>query len=1051
MEEMLLEASGASFELVDVTDRLSTGLERLAKNSVDVVLLDLLLPDSQGLETFDRMHSQAPQVPIIVLSGLDDESLALEAVRKGAQDYLVKGEVDSRLLGRSIRYAIERHRTEKMLKRRAAELALLNDIGGRIVSVLDWERLLERAARMMQETFGYYNIAILTLNERGGDELTVRASVGALSDILLEDSQVELGQGMVGWAALHGETLLVNDVRQDSRYFNPRPARIETLSELSVPIIIGGEVTGVIDVQHPELDAFDENDKMVMETLADQIAVAMENARLYRSARQVDRLQVLSDLDEALASTLDPDEVAETTLEHVAAALDTSMGVLFHLSPHSGSPVRAFVLGRGWVDMSLEEDEEERLEDLLLRWEEKRKPIDLTSEDLVNLCPRGHRKLADRWHSPGLITPIRDEDDVVALLAVGGRSSQRPFTEEDRVLVQTAMNRVGDAMQNAWLFQASQMKSERLARLNAISSAAVSSLDLDTILCRVLDMTCEALGAAEGSILLRSGRSKSLRFAVTTSKDTTRLVGRSLEPGQGLADWTFRNRQAIYVNDVSKDSRWYSGIDEETGFETHSLLCAPLEHQDRVTGVIEVVNKHTGDFNDEDLNLLEAVASIAATAIENARLYADTQARAEELALLNEIGLALTSTLDYDEVVREAASHVRRLFQADGMFLLQTDLEMDDFCFVQTASGGETLYESPPCMSADSGLVEWLVKRQQPLLLEDGRSDPRFPQKADQYLEVDARSVMASPMLTPEGVRGLIAVLSEEEAAYDRDDLHILQTLGSTLTVALENARLYNEQKRLLREREETQAQLIHAEKMSALGRLAASIAHEINNPLQAVQGCLTLVDEEIQSEKREEKLERYLGIAETEIERISGIVRRMRDFYRPSSKKFEPTDVHEVLDGVLTLANKQLQHADVSVERDWFPDLPLVEANADHLKQVFLNMIINAIDAMPEGGTLRVMTRPDQMRVEEGHPPVAAARIDFQDTGVGMSPDIQERLFEPFFTTKDHGSGLGLSISFNIVRSHKGEILVESEKGKGTIFSILLPVEQVVEVKRND
>jgi signal transduction histidine kinase len=528
------------------------------------------------------------------------------------------------------------------------------------------------------------------------------------------------------------------------------------------------------------------------------------------------------------------------------------------------------------------------------------------------------------------------------------------------------------------------------------------------------------------------------------------LEGRFLEPGQGVADWALRNHQAVYVNNVREDSRWHSGIDEETGFETLSLLCAPLEHQDRVTGVIEVVNKRTGDFNDEDLNLLEAVASIAATAIENARLYADTQARAEELALLNEIGLTLTSTLDYDEVIREAASHVQRLFQADGTFILQADSDADDFCFVHTSSGGR-LIEPPPCISDEEGLVGWVVERQRSLLLEDVQADPRFPIGAEEYLEMEMRSLLASPMLTPEGVRGLIAVLSEEAAAFDRDDLHILQTLGSTLAVALENARLYNEQKRLLREREETQAQLIHAEKMSALGRLAASIAHEINNPLQAVQGCLTLVDEEVQSEKRENKLERYLGIAETEIDRISGIVRRMRDFYRPSSKEFEPTDMHQVLDGVLTLANKQLQHADVSVERDWCPDLPLVEANADHLKQVFLNMIINAIDAMPEGGTLRVTTRPDQVRIEEGDPPVAAARVDFQDTGVGMSPDIQERLFEPFFTTKDHGSGLGLSISFNIVRSHKGEILVESEKGKGTIFSILLPVEQVLEVKRND
>ncbi len=1224
MQEMLTESLGASFELVHAAKRLSTGLEWLTTDKIDVVLLDLLLPDSRGLETFDAVYNHAPHTPIIVLSGIENESLALEAVRRGAQDYLVKGQVDSKLLSRAVQYAIERKQAAEKLKRRAAELALLNDIGGRITSVLDLEDVLARAATMMHEKFGYHNVAILTVNHEAG-KLEVRAVAGAFSDLFLSAHQVALGKGMVGWVGAHGKTLVTNDVREEPHYINPYSDVVKTRSELSVPIQIGEEVAGVLDVQSLEYDAFDDDDVMIAETLADQIAVAIENAQLYeaaqrelterkqaeretrryaeeqaalyaitstvatsldpneltsnvldvilpvveadvgwvmlpgsslesppqiiassrdfspsmseeitvplascplyqssqngnsfpedeelifnchcisketlsstgmkkticvplktaqsllgvlslaweappaqieqallaaigrqvglalrnaqlyQSARQVDRLQVLSDLDQALATTLDPDEVVEITLQQIAAALEVPVGVLFKI-PRKGDAdlTRAFVLERGWVRMSLNDQDEQRLQSLIQQLRDTRGTTTISDQDLLEICPEGHEEVAKYWGPHGLLAAIRGEKDIVAILALGGQPASRPFTEEDRALVQTAVSRAGQAMQNAWLYQASQDKSERLATLNAISNAAVSSLDLHKILHRVLEMTCQALGADQGSILMREEDSQGLRFAITSTQGADSLVGKRLEAGQGIAWWVLDTGQGACVNEVKDDPRWYDGIDQiDESFETHSLLCAPLEHQGEITGVIEIVNKCRGEFNHEDLNLLESVASIAATAIKNARLYADTQARAEELALLNELGLTLTSTLNYDEVVQGATSNLQQLFQADGVVLFQTDYETAELYLAQGLIQGKPITPSLSLLP-DESIVDWVLENRETVLIKDAQADPRFPDDINQLLGIKARALMTVPLLTSEGICGLIMVLSEKKGVFDHNDLHILQALGSTLTVALENAHLYDEQKKLLREREETQAQLIHAEKMSALGRLAASIAHEINNPLQAVQGCLTLADEEVQDEKRTVKLERYLDIAGSEIERVSGIVRRMRDFYRPSKKEFRLINVHDVLDSVLALSNKQLQHADVTVEREWFEDLPYIEANADHLKQVFLNMVINAIDAMPGGGTLRVATTLTQIKEQNERWP--AVQIEFEDTGVGMSPDIQERLFEPFFTTKEKGSGLGLSISYGIIQSHHGDILVTSEEAKGTTLTVLLPIEQ--------
>jgi two-component system NtrC family sensor kinase len=194
--------------------------------------------------------------------------------------------------------------------------------------------------------------------------------------------------------------------------------------------------------------------------------------------------------------------------------------------------------------------------------------------------------------------------------------------------------------------------------------------------------------------------------------------------------------------------------------------------------------------------------------------------------------------------------------------------------------------------------------------------------------------------------------------------------------------------------------------------------------------------------QQRRDKLARYLSIVDSEIERIAAIVKRMRDFYRPARRAMEPTDLHGVLAGVLELSSKQLQHGDVTVERHWATDLPIVQANPDHLRQVFLNLVLNALDAMPEGGRLRIATGPAEMR-GEGDQRQQAVRVVFSDTGVGMSQEAQARLFEPFFTTKPHGTGLGLSIIYQIIQAHSGQIEVESQEGEGTTFTILLPAVQ--------
>jgi len=231
-----------------------------------------------------------------------------------------------------------------------------------------------------------------------------------------------------------------------------------------------------------------------------------------------------------------------------------------------------------------------------------------------------------------------------------------------------------------------------------------------------------------------------------------------------------------------------------------------------------------------------------------------------------------------------------------------------------------------------------------------------------------------------------------------------------------------------------TQEGLIQAEKLTSLGQMAAAVAHEINNPLAGVLVYTQLLAKKINSDKftKEGALE-YLSKMETELTRSTRLVRNLLDFARQSPPRFWEVDINEVINRSFELAthSAKLQHVQVLKELD--PALPRVSADFDQLQQVCTNLIMNAIQAMPEGGTLTIRTSADDTQV----------KIEVQDTGVGISPENMRKLFTPFFTTKREvkGVGLGLAVSYGIVQRHKGRIEVQSKEGEGTTFTIYLPL----------
>jgi PAS domain S-box-containing protein len=489
-----------------------------------------------------------------------------------------------------------------------------------------------------------------------------------------------------------------------------------------------------------------------------------------------------------------------------------------------------------------------------------------------------------------------------------------------------------------------------------------------------------------------------------------------------------------------------------------SLICTLLDRATRIpieghatralsggnaTGLREDVLLVTGDKREIPVEHSIALIKDERDRVDGVvRTFRDITERArlqERLAAVHRLGRELT-------LQRDEAMIVRRALEA-AIEVLQ--FEVVGYAAVDEAAG-ELVHQdhladesSEPVslrlpLEEECGICVAVVRSGKALNVPDVLDDPRFVPFPGLS---SSRSELCVPVRVGERVIGVLNAESIHIDHFSSADEQLLQTLADQMAVALENARLYQSLRDRMQALHETQVHLAESEKMGALGRLVASIAHAINNPLQAIQSCLTLASEEVGGERRADRLTSYLGIVENESERIAAIVRRVREFYRPARDERQPTDLHAVLEGTLELAAEELQQSHITVERKWADNLPYPKVNSHHMMQVFLNLVVNSIDAMPEGGTLRITTGLGEIRETDGDVR-PAVRVVFGDTGSGMSAGTQAKLFEPFFTTDPQKTGLGLSISYQIIQAHEGKITLESEEEAGTTFTILLPAE---------
>ncbi|MCA9906108.1 MAG: GAF domain-containing protein, partial [Anaerolineae bacterium] len=346
------------------------------------------------------------------------------------------------------------------------------------------------------------------------------------------------------------------------------------------------------------------------------------------------------------------------------------------------------------------------------------------------------------------------------------------------------------------------------------------------------------------------------------------------------------------------------------------------------------------------------------------------------------------------------------------------------------------------------------VQARESLSNPEALTEPAFARKALRWLEKPiARTWTADDTLLPQFESGMIAPLREgkntlgllmliAQSPFDDHRLRLFDGIARQAALALRNAELYDIKARYAselemrveertRELQSTQQMLVRQEKLASLGHLAASIAHEINNPLMPIRNLLDDLVEELEDSQVEIDT-KAITIIQDSLERIRKIVRQLLDF---TGRRTEGPDLHfidigPIVEGIIDLNRKLLEQSKIKIETE-LPKLDAVYGSKDQLEQVFMNLTINAQAAMPKGGTLRICTWQDDEEIV----------IEFEDTGIGIAPEHIDRVFDPFFSTKPEGTGLGLFVTYGIIGSHNGTITAESKVGTGTRFTIRLPI----------
>jgi signal transduction histidine kinase len=553
----------------------------------------------------------------------------------------------------------------------------------------------------------------------------------------------------------------------------------------------------------------------------------------------------------------------------------------------------------------------------------------------------------------------------------------------------------------------------RLELLYQVSNVIHSTLDPEEALKLILREAIRVSRASSGSVVLINPTNGFLEIqAAEGLPDAATQL--KLRVGEGITGWVARQGRPARVGDVTTDRRYVM-----VQPRVRSELAVPLEVQGEVRGVLNVDSDRKDAFTESDEELLQGLAVQAARVIHNTWLYEQLRLKATLFETLVRVGQTINSAINVDDALKVIAREATQLLSAKMSSLLLLD-DSRQWLDLRASFGAGQAYIEKPRLSIEESLVGIVVRRKKPLAIENVQISSRY-QNVELARSEGLVSLLSVPLVYHDQAIGALNIYTGEPHSFSNEEMRIALALAELSAFAIEKARLYE---RVV----DMEEHLRQSEKLSALGLLAAEVAHEIRNPLTVMKMLYHSLNLDFGAN---DPRARDASIIGEKMDLLNRIVEQILDFARSTEPQLSPVDVNDLLEKLGLLTRHKLQNQNITLERRLDPVLPNVMADATHLEQAFLNLMLNAVEAMPEGGTLTVVTRAEK----------ETAIIEFRDTGHGMTREQQQRAFASLLKTSKHtGTGLGLAIVRRVIEAHRGTVTIESQPHRGTAVRIELP-----------
>ena len=558
-------------------------------------------------------------------------------------------------------------------------------------------------------------------------------------------------------------------------------------------------------------------------------------------------------------------------------------------------------------------------------------------------------------------------------------------------------------------------------QLYLVSKVIHSTLDQQEALNLIIKEAVRLVKATSGSLVLINPINGFLEIqAAHGLPEGTKL---QLQVGEGITGWVAQQGKPTVVADVKKDKRYV-----QVHKHTQSELAVPLEINGILSGVVNVDSDKLNAFNKNDLALLTELASQAALVIHNAFLYEQSQIRANLFESLITVGQAINSTLNLEEALSSITREASTLMKAPTCALQLLDETDSKLSLVASFGAGES-YLNKPDVNISESFSGSVVRLKKPLQIENVQTSNTYQQQ-DIARKEGLVAMLSIPLVFGSKAIGTLNVYKKESYVFSNEEIHIAMALAEFSAMAIEKARLLErivESEELLRQNE----------KLSALGLLAGEVAHEIRNPLTVLKMLYHSLELKFTKNDPREEDVRIMG---EKMDHLNNIVEQILTFARNAEPQFKPSDINKTIDDLRILVRQKIAQQNVQLDVQLSDNLPKVKADDQQLSQVFLNLTLNALEAMPNGGKLTI--KSDSIQLSENDKNPTHVRIEFSDTGSGMDSESRKKAFTSLLNTnKPGGTGIGLAIVNRIIESHSGQIKIKSN-AIGTTFSIHIPIQ---------